>query len=335
MYLWRKDSGFFFQMRIPAAQAVNLGATPLRIWLGALKKREAQRRATILAATATEGLAAGMDRETLTRSLRALAIEIEALRRQEISAGLRAVSGHGFLRQMTEEGDGDPDLRFVTAQRERIAAHESRRKTLSSVRDRLATVGQALETDAAALTAERAAYAHALTSVAAIAHAVPATPAPVSVETVPTPVQSAIADVYRDEREITANTLLSVAGKVILGLREEAKGVSVKGEDRYQERLDHALAAFIDVIGDKPLRYYLPLHMQEFATVMANCPKNREKISQIRGAFDTPSRGGQCKGEISDQEPHHIICRQPCFRSREPVDENHGGCPRGQGPQEL
>jgi hypothetical protein len=45
MYLWRKDSGFFFQMRIPTAHAVNLGATPLRVWLGALKKREAQRRA--------------------------------------------------------------------------------------------------------------------------------------------------------------------------------------------------------------------------------------------------------------------------------------------------
>jgi len=103
MYLWCKGAGFFFQMRIPATHVVNLGATPLRIWLGALKKREAQRRATILAATATKGLAAGMDRETLTRSLKALATEIEALRRQEISAGLRAVSGHGFLRQMTED----------------------------------------------------------------------------------------------------------------------------------------------------------------------------------------------------------------------------------------
>jgi len=52
MYLWRKDAGFFFQMRIPARQAVNLGATPLRIWLGALKKRDAQRRATVLAVAA-------------------------------------------------------------------------------------------------------------------------------------------------------------------------------------------------------------------------------------------------------------------------------------------
>lgn len=80
MYLWRKDSGFFFQMRILAGQVVHVGATPLRIWLGALKRREAQRRATALAVIAFEGLNAGMDRETLTRSLKALAVELEGLR---------------------------------------------------------------------------------------------------------------------------------------------------------------------------------------------------------------------------------------------------------------
>lgn len=88
MYLWRKDSGFFFQMRIPAGHVVNLGATPFRIWLGALKKREAQRRATVLAAAAVEGINAGMDRETLTRSLKALAPKIDALGREEFSVWL-------------------------------------------------------------------------------------------------------------------------------------------------------------------------------------------------------------------------------------------------------
>ncbi len=284
MYLWCKGAGFFFQMRIPAAHVVNLGATPLRIWLGALKKREAQRRATILAATATEGLAAGMDRETLTRSLKALATEIEALRRQEISAALRAVSGHGFVRQMTEEGDGDINPRFIAAQRERIAGHEARYAALSSVRNRLAVVGQALETDAAALTAERAAYASALATVAAIGRPVmSATPVPVSAPAL-TPVPVIADSEYRDEREITADTLLSVAGKIHLSLRRVAKGKSVKGhEDRYQERLENALAAFVDVIGDKPLRYYLPLHMQDFATVMAKCPANRAKYQQFDG----------------------------------------------------
>lgn len=53
---------------------------PLRIWLGALRTREAQRRTTALAVIAFEGLNAGMDRETLTRSLKALALELEGLR---------------------------------------------------------------------------------------------------------------------------------------------------------------------------------------------------------------------------------------------------------------
>jgi hypothetical protein len=54
-------------------------------------------------------------------------------------------------------------------------------------------------------------------------------------------------------------------------------------DDRYQERLESALVAFADVIGDRPLRYYLPLHVQEFATAMAKCPKNRTKYLQFKG----------------------------------------------------
>jgi len=91
-------------------------------------------------------------------------------------------------------------------------------------------------------------------------------------------------DEYRDDREITADTLLSVAGKIVLDLRKEAKaGGGNNDDDRYQERLGSALEAFVDVIGDKPLRYYLPMHVQEFATVMAKCPKNRTKYSHFEG----------------------------------------------------
>lgn len=121
MYLWRKDSGFFFQMRIPAGHVVNLGATPFRIWLGTLKKREAQRRATVLAAAAVEGINAGMDRETLTRSLKALAPKIDALGREEFSVWLVAAGHSGFLRQVAEEGDGDPDPKYIASYREKIA----------------------------------------------------------------------------------------------------------------------------------------------------------------------------------------------------------------------
>jgi len=278
MYLWRKDAGFFFQMRIPARQAVNLGATPLRVWLGALKKREAQRRATALAAAAVEGISRGMDRQTLTRSLKALADELETLRRAEFSAGLGALGARTFASEEAAQGpSADPEL--VGHFRQAEARATGRKQAMASVRSRLAAVGQALDTDAAALAAERAAYAHALATVAAIERpAVSAAPV-----AVPAPVHPVTEGERRDKREITADTLLSAAGKVILDLRKEAKGESVKGDDRYQERLEHALAAFIDVIGDEPLRYYLPLHMQEFANAMAKCPKNRRKYPQFKG----------------------------------------------------
>lgn len=281
MYLWRKDSGFFFQMRIPARRAVNLGSTPLRIWLGTLPKREAQRCAMALAVVAGEGFDSGMDRETLTRSLKSLAEELASSRRAEFSAGLGVLGARSAADEEQAYGESaDPEL--VSHFRQQQARASGRKEALASMRKRLQVIEQAVETDAAALTAERAAYERSLATVAAIGRPVlpmePASPA-VLVSTPPV-----VADEYRDEREITADTLLSVAGKIVLDIRREAKEGGGKGDqDRYQERLESALGAFIDIIGDKPLRYYLPLNVQDFATVMAKCPKNRTKYRQFNG----------------------------------------------------
>lgn len=281
MYLWRKDSGFFFQMRIPSARVVNLGSTPLRIWLGALPKREAQRRATALAVVAGEGFDSGMDRETLTRSLKTLAEEIASTRRAEFSAGLGVLGARSAADAERGHGESaDPEL--VSHFRQQEARATGRKEVMASMRERLQVIGQAVETDAAALTAERAAYERSLAAVAAAGRpALPIEPTPLAVLVSAPPV---VTHEYRDEREITADTFLSVAGKVVLDLRKEAKEGGGKGDvDRYQERLESSLAAFIDVIGDKPLRYYLALNVQEFATVMAKCPKNRKKYPQFSG----------------------------------------------------
>jgi integrase len=275
MYLWRKESGFFFQIRIPSNRIETMGKGHVRVWLGRVSKIEARRFAVALAGAAQTGFEMGMDRETLTKSLKALATEIEALKKREFSSGLSTLAANSRLEQATEDGNADPE--FAAVHREKAAAGRAEKAALASVRQRLETVGQALETDAAALTAERAAYAHALATVAAIA------PAAVPVASTPVPPPAPAEDEYRDEREITADTLLSVAGRVILDLRKEAKGDNIKGEDRYQERLESALAAFLDVIGDKPIRHYLPIHMQDFATTMAKCPKNRSKYPQFKG----------------------------------------------------
>lgn len=56
-----------------------------------------------------------------------------------------------------------------------------------------------------------------------------------------------------------------------------------KKESRYQERLEATFAAWLDVIGDEPLQFYLPVHLQDFATVMARIPANRSKFAIFDG----------------------------------------------------
>ena len=274
MYIWQKQNGFFFQIRPPSYRE-DLGKGHFRIWLGQLPKKEAKRRATTLATVALEGFRSGMDRDTLNRSLKALADELASLGRDTFAANF-SVGGALQALDTLEEGGADPEK--ISKQRERLSAARAKVQTLTSIRSRLDTIGQALQTDAAALTAERAAYAHALSAVASIQANI-APPAPVP-ELMPAPVERSE---HEDERTITAETLLSVAGKIILDLRREAKGNVGEGGDRYQERLEHALAAFIDVNGDKPLKYYVPAHMQDFANVMAKVPKNRTKHAFLRG----------------------------------------------------
>lgn len=260
----------------PPSNRGDLGERYFRIWLGQLSKKEAKRRAITLAGVALEGLRSGMDRDTLNRSLKAVADELSALGREQFKANFARGAALQKLEEMDEQGDVHPDA--VQKYNQNLIAARAKAQTLTSIRTRLDTIGQALQTDAAALTAERAAYAHALTAVASIqANVAPPASAPALI---PEPVERSE---HEDERTITAETLLSVAGKIILDLRREAKGDVGEGGDRYQERLEHALAAFIDVNKDKSLKYYVPAHMQDFANVMAKVPKNRTKYVFLKG----------------------------------------------------
>lgn len=279
MYLWQKNNGYFFQIRIPANRVIDLGGAPIRVWLGALPKREAKRQALLLAGMAFGGFKSGMDRDTLKHSLKALTDEIASLKRHELGVKLTFGSAAGKYEELVERresGEEIPESLFAE-QREKLATSRARIKTLSTLHARLETIGSALNLDAAALTSERAAYAHALQAVASLG-------APVVVAA-PQPAQFSVPDPVSDidERTITADTLLSVAGKTILGIRKQAKEGSGKDDDRYQERLATTLAAFIDIIGDKPLSYYLPMHIQDFATVMAKMPTNRAKYPFFKG----------------------------------------------------
>ncbi len=273
MYLWQKNNGYFFQIRIPANRVSDLGSAPIRIWLGALSKREAKRQALLMAGIAFGGFKSGMDRDTLKHSLKALTDEIASLKHQELGVKLTFGSAAGKYEELVERRESGEEISesLFVEQREKLATTRARIKTLSSLHGRLEAIGQALSLDAAALTSERAAYAHALQAVTSLRAPVPVAVPQTAQISAPAPA------IDIDERTITADTLLSVAGKTILDIRKQAKEGSGEGDDRYQERLATTLAAFIDIIGDKPLSYYLPMHIQDFATVMAKIPKNRAK----------------------------------------------------------
>ncbi|WP_172729849.1 hypothetical protein [Neorhizobium galegae] len=104
-------------------------------------------------------------------------------------------------------------------------------------------------------------------------------PIPFPVVPVAEAVKSASAEDVKasDPRAFTGQTNFGVAGRVILDARRAALASGDKERDRYEERLEATFAAFLDVIGDHPLNYYLPIHLQDFATVLGKVPTNRTK----------------------------------------------------------
>lgn len=285
MYLWRRPTGFYFQLRVPKNHRIHLGSTPLRVWLGPIDKRSAVQIATSLAADAFRNMGAGMDRKALEDSLKALSEELSQFEGRRRRAGLKA-SG---LRNQVEHDLMDPeDPEPVALSKWKLSEdhqfdlqdaekEEALKNAYAATLDRLNFLKGVLEKDQIAVESEKVGLHSALRTFASVG----AAPA------VPQPQQNAFQAAGEtpsgaDDGEITANTLLSVAAEVVLSARRRAKGNGAI-PDRYQERLETAVAAFIDVIGDLPLKKYLPIHMQEFATVMAEVPRNRSKYPEFKG----------------------------------------------------
>ncbi|WP_414473565.1 hypothetical protein [Microvirga sp. M2] len=213
-------------------------------------------------------------RETLTKSLAALAAELETLRREEWSAGLAGLQAQTQWREEAEFGQSaDPEI--VEMFRANAAKHMARRDVIRSIRARLGSIRVALDQDSAVWEGERATYDHIVSTLASIERStMPASspgPAPASVPE-PEPEPSAT----------TKETLLSVAATLVLDGRRSA--LQGDGErSRYADRLDASLRAFIDIVGDKPLRQYLPSDLQTFATILGRVPANRTKIRTFAG----------------------------------------------------
>ncbi|MEE1657894.1 hypothetical protein VB618_16965 [Microvirga sp. CF3062] len=218
-------------------------------------------------------------RETLTKSLSALAAELEMLRREERRATFTVLNAQTAIDDETEGGwSGDPDR--IEHARLQEARGLARRDAIRAFRERLGVIGIALDHDGAAWEGERSTYDRVVSTLATLERAV-VPPQPTSsaqlLSAPPSPPSPEPAS-----QGITRDTLFSVAAAPVLSGRREA--LESGGErSRYADRLDASFRAFIDIIGDKPLKDYLPGDLQTFATVLGRVPANRTKIRAFTG----------------------------------------------------
>jgi integrase len=165
----------------------------------------------------------------------------------------------------------------VSGRLEKLTHHlgplQERKTQLATLQERLSRIGKALESDKTAWESERATYESVVGLLGRIERQI----------AVPAPAQEPLQEVEADVRAFKPTTLLSVAGRSVLDARKAALNPNDDKAIRYEERLEAAFAAFLDVIGDKPLNYYLPIHMQDFATVLARVPVNRSKYPMFAG----------------------------------------------------
>ena len=219
------------------------------------------------------------DRTTVTSALTALADELATLGKEEMRASISMLKYQSIWHEAEEEGQYlDPE--DVKAAQALESQHRAVKGTIRAIRDRLGSIGVAIHQDGAEWNGERAAYTRALTVLGSIerASAQPLPPLP-SIATVPIAPDAPSID---EEPTLSNDTLLSVAALPILRGRREA--LEAGGEkSRYADRLDDTTSAFINVIGDKPLKSYMPADIQTYANVLGRIPKNRKKYRVFHG----------------------------------------------------
>ncbi|ARQ11008.1 integrase family protein [Rhizobium etli] len=298
MYLWKRDNGFTYQQRIPASVESKFGKSPIRVNLGPLSAADARKRAIILSGAAMQLMDdPDMTREILVYSLRALNEELKAIKSARFSKGFEA---YGVSKRRDEFAEMGAD-EAVLDQERKLAVVDAERGVLASFHKRLETIADAMSKDSIAWEAERGTYQsvvallgsldkqNAISAQSDQTGAVSKPPRP-PIPQPRAPVSTSASDVAIDKdvrasdpRAFTAETKLGVAGRVILDARRVALDSGDKERGRYEERLEATFAAFLEVVGDHPLHYYLPIHLQDFATAMANVPTNRTKYRMFDG----------------------------------------------------
>lgn len=257
-HLWRRPSGYVFQIHVPQRLVARLGATPFRVRLGQLPVPEARRRARILAGRATIMMEeVGLRREVVVRSLEALAAEMDRLKREAFSAGLGALRSEPLAYEDDAAGwSRDPDLVAHEEAKMKVAA--ARRDTLRAVRQRLEGLGHALAQDGAAWAAEREMHDRLLDRFAT-ATMISASPAiPPSPAAMVLPLLSSTIDGYL--------------------ARKKEDDISARHVDGLRRRFE----AFITHVGDRPIDQYKASDLQSLASTLARVPSNWSKESSIK-----------------------------------------------------
>lgn len=277
MYLWKREGGFTFQQRIPVSVESQLGKSPIRVNLGPLPAAVARKRAIILSGAAMQLMDdPTMTRETLVHSLRALNAELQALNQKNFALPALIVKAH----QEADEVEAEGAESYARTLREKAQRLSIEKAGIPDFRKRLESIADALSKDSIAWESERETFQSVVRTLGSLG-------APVQLPQVqreqqvqppePPPTE------YRDARTVTASTKFSVAGRIILDARKDALDKGNKDKVHYEERLENTFAAFLNVVGDHPLSYYLPIHLQDFATVMAKVPTNRAKYPIFAG----------------------------------------------------
>lgn len=295
MYLWKRENGFTFQQRIPVSVESQFGKSPIRVTLGPLPAALARKRAIILSGAAIRLMDdPTMTRETLIHSLRALNAELQTLKRKNFPLGALVVKARQEADELEAEG-AESYARTLREKAQRIAVEKA---GIADFRKRLDAIADALSKDSIAWESERETFQSVVRTLGSLdrpQNAVTVEPTQTTVVTAsrrppfPTPVAKSVESVFdgigqvSDPRAFTPETKFSVAGRVILDMRREALDVGNSDRTRYEERLQATFAAFLEVVGDHPLRYYVPLHLQDFATFMGKVPTNRSKHPAFRG----------------------------------------------------
>ncbi|MBZ9788536.1 hypothetical protein K9B32_00055 [Rhizobium sp. 3T7] len=274
MYLWKRENGFTYQQRIPVSVESQFGKSPIRVNLGPLPVAAARKRAIILSGAAMRMMDdPTMTRETLSHSLKALNAELDELHRRHFPLGLRVSSRLQQAKEFESEGDHEA-AQIYRRQAKELATQKA---SLQDFKQRLQTIADALSKDSVAWEAERDTFQSVVRTLGSLGAQVQSP----QIQPIQQPQAQPLE--HRDERTVTASTKLSVAGRVILDARKDALDKGNKDKVHYEERLENTFSAFLNVVGDHPLSYYLPVHLQDFATAMAKVPTNRTKYPIFAG----------------------------------------------------